>query len=149
MLREVLQLTRALVDACFELGLVVAGEGLRSAQLFRHFVEGEGKCIELADATRRDARVGVATRQLAGRRDEPANGMNDAANRADADAEQQEQDDEAQRGDGYLEAAVAVSGRCVFDAGRRRSGCRAAACVLVGNCVCAGDGTGSLGFVEE
>jgi len=91
-IREVIQLARALVDFRFELELVRTHSALRVLQLFRHPVERDGQHIELADASSRDARANCAACKPTGRVDQSPHRRGDAGHRDDRDYDQQQHD---------------------------------------------------------
>ena len=64
-LRELLQLTRALGDFLFELLMRIVRKRLRTRQLIRHVVEGDGERIEFLDATASPRACRLASGNLA------------------------------------------------------------------------------------
>ena len=78
LLRELLQLARALLDLGFETLLRIARGGARHRELLRHRIECDGQRVELADAAaRHDARV-LAARQPIGGGQQPPHRPHDA-----------------------------------------------------------------------
>ena len=90
-IREMVQLARALIDLRLQLYLVGAHGALRVLQLFGHLVEGDGEHVELTNAGARHARAHGAAGKASSRVDQAAYGRGHARHGHDRDEEQQHQ----------------------------------------------------------
>ena len=91
-MREVIQLARALVDLRFQLDLIGAHGALRVLQLFGHLVERDGQRVELTHAASRHARAHRAARQTTRRFDQATHRRGHAGDGGDRDHDQQQHD---------------------------------------------------------
>ncbi len=94
-IREVVQLARALVDLRFQLDLVRAHGALRMLQLFGHLVERDGQHVELADPGARHSRADCTACETTRRVDQAAHRRGHARHGDDRDHDQQQHDGSA------------------------------------------------------
>ena len=90
--REVIQLARALVDLRFQLDLVGAHRALRVLQLFGHLVECNSQHVQLTHARSRYARAHRTAGQTTSRVDQPPHRRGHAGHGDDRDHHQQQHD---------------------------------------------------------
>ena len=91
LLRELLQLARALLDLGFESLLRIARGVARHRELLRHRVEGHGERVELADAAAGHHAGVLAARQAVGGGQQPPYRPHDAEDRREAEIEQHDE----------------------------------------------------------
>ncbi len=95
MMREVIQLARALIDPRLELQLMHANGVLRLLQLFGHLIERFRQRVQLAHATARDASSHGAAGQSTGRFSQASHRRSHACNGDKRNDDQQKQSRDA------------------------------------------------------